>query len=91
MYPYIDGGLKIVPYDLYIRNNLATKVSDKINGVYIGKMPGLYFPMHYRPLSTPYNLVEFEGTGPHENQHFIGLARLNYDEFYINITEDWGI
>jgi len=90
-YPYIDGGLKIIPHDLYVRNNLATPEDDKVNAVYIGKMPGLYFPMHNSPLATPYNLVEFEGTGPYEDQHFIGLAKLNYDEFYINITEDWGI
>jgi len=90
-YPYVDGSLKIVPFDLWIRNNAETPVNNKTDQVYIGKMPGLYFPMHYGPLATDNNLVEFEGSGEYEGKHFIGLARITYDEIYINITDDWGI
>ena len=93
-YPYVDGGLKIVPHELWVRNNLATPVSRDRQNVYIGKMPGLYYPLHFRPLSydgNTKNIVEFEGSGEYEGQFFIGLARTGMDEFYINVTENWDI
>jgi len=90
-YPYIDGSLKIIEFDLWIRNNQSTPVNNERNQVYIGKMPGLYFPMHFSPLYNNNSLVEFEGSGEFEGKHFIGLARASADEFYINITDDWGI
>jgi len=90
-YPYVDGSLKIIPFDLWIRNNQATPIYNEKNQVYIGKMPGLYFPMHYTPLANAKNLLEFEGSGEYEGQFFLGLGQTGYCEFYINITEDWGI
>jgi len=93
-YPYVDGGLKIVPHELWLRNNTDPVVNKDRQQIYIGKMPGLYYPLHYRPLSftgNTKNIVEFEGTGEYEDQHFIGLARSSADEIYINISENWDI
>ena len=93
-YPYIDGGLKIVPHELWTRNPIDPVEAGNRQQVYVGKMPGLYYPLHVKPLSytgNTKNIVEFEGTGVYENQYFIGLARSTADEFYINTSEDWGI
>jgi len=91
-YPYVDGGLKIVPHELWVRNSVTTNGNRQ--QVYIGKMPGLYYPLHFRPLGydgNSKNIVEFEGSGEYEGQFFIGLARTGMDEFYINVTENWDI
>lgn len=80
-YPYHDGGLYIVPFELWSYDQ----------GTYMGKIPGLYYPQHTRPLANTFSLIEFDGTGIYSGQHFIGLGRISYDEFYINVTEDWAI
>ncbi len=80
-YPYLDGGLYIKPWELW----------HKAGKVYYGKLPGAYYPMHDTPLYHSLNFVEFTGTGIYEGDKFIGLSYSGYCEFYINLSQDWGI
>ena len=83
-YPYIDGGLYIKPFQMY----------HPIQQVYYGRMAGLYYPEHRKPLySAPSTLIEFTGTGTYAGQEFIGISSISNltNEFYINISEDWAI
>jgi hypothetical protein len=80
-FPYIDGGLYFKPMTLY----------NKADGVYYGKLPAMYYPEHTRPLTSSDNLIEFDGSGVYSGHKFIGLGHSTSNEFYINISEDWGI
>jgi len=81
LYPFSDGGLYIKPFEMWSNDQ----------GIYFGRVPGLFYPIQNRPLNNSFSLIEFDGTDIYDGQHFIGLGRLLYDEFYINTTADWGI
>ena len=79
-YPYLDGGLYIKPM----------KVFDSTDGVYLGKLSGLYYSVQIKPLyQFPNNLIEFDGDGIYSGHKFIGITTITHGEFYINTTEDW--
>lgn len=80
-YPYIDGGLYITPWEMW----------SKEDKVYYGRIPGAYYPLHSKPLNHSLPYVSFTGTGLYEGDEFIGLSDSRGVEFYINISEDWGI
>jgi len=80
-YPYLDGGLYIKPFELWSYDQ----------GIYLGRIPGLFYPQQQKPFANTFSLIEFDGTDIYEGQHFIGLGRPTYDEVYINTTADWGI
>lgn len=80
-YPYPNSGLLIKPFELWHHND----------HVYLGKIPGIYYSPQGRPLAHTLNFIEFDGTGEYAGDKFIGLGDSSYNEFYINITEDWGV
>jgi len=80
-YPYLDGGLYIKQFELWSNDQ----------GIYLGQVPGLFYSQQNRPFANTFSLIEFDGTDLYDGQHFIGLGRPTYDEFYINVSVDWGI
>ena len=83
-FPYSDDGLYIEAVDLW----------SAYEGVYFGKVPGLYEPMQNTPLTDTINpnaLIEFEGTGEFTGWNFIGLGINTYYEMYIVTNQDWDL